>query len=157
MRYPALKAQVRLRRWRFWSSSEALDPALAPELPLAGGESAKLAAAEAAKDDKPPPRLMSVDSPCPKRMERRAFRELPEHLPRIVEVHEPESCQCPQCGEGMRRLGEDASEQLDYVPGYFRVIRHLERTPAHPINRIEELLPWRVGVLPPHRALSHAA
>jgi hypothetical protein len=35
----ALMAEVlRLRRWRFGRSSEVMDVALAPELPLAGGE-----------------------------------------------------------------------------------------------------------------------
>lgn len=122
----SMRAEIlRLRRWRFGASSEALDPALTPELPLAGGEAAKPPTALEAAQDAKPPRLISVDAPHPKRAERRALRELPEHLPRIVEVHEPESCQCPQCGEGMRRLGSDASEQLDYVPGYFRVIRHV--------------------------------
>lgn len=122
----SMRAEIlRLRRWRFGSSSEALDPALAPELPLAGGQIAKPVIAEAARDGQRPPRLMSVDAPQPKRAERRTLRELPEHLPRIVQVHEPENYRCDTCGQSMRRLGEDASEQLDYVPGYFRVIRHV--------------------------------
>ena len=37
-------------------------------------------------------------------------------------------------------------------------LRHvIERIAEHQITRIEELLPWRVGVLPPHHALSRAA
>ena len=38
---------------------------------------------------------------------------------------QPASCTCPECGGALRQLGEDASEQLDYVPGYFQVIRHV--------------------------------
>jgi transposase len=30
----------------------------------------------------------------------------------------------PDCGAGMAKLGEDATEVLDYVPGRFQVIRH---------------------------------
>ncbi|RQS25857.1 IS66 family transposase zinc-finger binding domain-containing protein, partial [Burkholderia sp. Bp8990] len=31
----------------------------------------------------------------------------------------------PECGKQMRALGEDVSEVLDYVPGYFKVLRHV--------------------------------
>jgi transposase len=51
-------------------------------------------------------------------------KPLPEHLPREVEVHEPD-CTCPNCGGVMRRLGEDVTEVLDYVPASFKVIRHV--------------------------------
>jgi transposase len=123
----SMRAEIlRLRRWRFGASSEVIDPGVAPQLPLAGGQVA--AACSFAPSNEPvqkPPRLVSVDTPRPMRAERRALRELPEYLPRIVQMHEPESCQCDCCGRTMRRLGEDASEQLDYVPGYFRVIRHV--------------------------------
>ena len=51
-------------------------------------------------------------------------RPLPAHLPRERIVHEP-SCECPQCGAAMRRIGEDVSEVLEYVPARFRVIRHV--------------------------------
>ncbi|WP_459252739.1 IS66 family transposase zinc-finger binding domain-containing protein [Paraburkholderia sp. RL18-103-BIB-C] len=33
--------------------------------------------------------------------------------------HKPQDCDCPECGGRLRKLGEDASEMLDYVPGYF--------------------------------------
>src|SRR5690606_21960025 len=41
-------------------------------------------------------------------------------------THEP-ACSCPDCGGDLRPLGEDVSEVLDYVPGRFRVIRHVRR------------------------------
>jgi transposase len=68
-------------------------------------------------------RLLSVDAP----QERipRAPRTLPPELPRVIRMHQPASCQCADCGKALRRLGEDVSEQLDYVPGYFQVIRHI--------------------------------
>ena len=32
---------------------------------------------------------------------------------------------CPSCGGALRRIGEDATETLDYVPGRFKVVRHV--------------------------------
>ena len=56
-------------------------------------------------------------------------RPLPDHLPREDVVHEPElageGCACPACGGRLARLGEDATEELEYVPASFRVIRHV--------------------------------
>ena len=46
---------------------------------------------------------------------------LPDHLPRIEEVIEPESLICA-CGVGLHCIGEDVSERLDVVPAQFRVI-----------------------------------
>ncbi len=51
-------------------------------------------------------------------------RALPGHLPRQDIVHES-SCNCPSCGASMRRLGEDVSEIIEYVPGRYQVIRHV--------------------------------
>jgi transposase len=53
-----------------------------------------------------------------------ARRPLPEHLPREQIVHDP-PCTCPACGGELRRLGEDVSEMLEYVPGRYKVIRHV--------------------------------
>ena len=57
-------------------------------------------------------------------IEKPARRPLPDHLPRQEEVHEP-SCTCPNCGGAMRKLGEDVTEVLEYVPASFKVIRHV--------------------------------
>jgi len=54
-----------------------------------------------------------------------ARKPLPEHLPRQIVTHEPAQQCCPACGGGLRHFGEDISEQLDYVPESFRVIRHV--------------------------------
>lgn len=53
-----------------------------------------------------------------------ARRPLPEHLPRQDVTH-PVPCVCPACGGALRRIGEDITETLDYVPGRFKVIRHV--------------------------------
>ncbi len=52
-------------------------------------------------------------------------RALPDHLPREVEIHEPKEKGCPACGGRVRKLGEDVSEVLEYVPARFKVIRHV--------------------------------
>ena len=64
----------------------------------------------------------------PPRKPRRQARQLPEHLPRETRVHHPNAdaaCQCSQCGARLRQIGQDVSEQLEYVPGRFKVIRHV--------------------------------
>ena len=54
-----------------------------------------------------------------------ARRPLPEHLPREVELHEPQHADCPTCGGQLSKLGEDVSEVLEYVPARFKVIRQV--------------------------------
>jgi transposase len=49
---------------------------------------------------------------------------LPPELPRTLIHHEPENTQC-RCGCQLKRIGEDVSEKLDYVPGEFTVERHI--------------------------------
>ena len=49
---------------------------------------------------------------------------LPAHLPRREIRHDPESTTCA-CGCQLKRIGEDVSEKLDYVPGSFTVERHI--------------------------------
>jgi transposase len=53
-----------------------------------------------------------------------ARRPLPDHLPREEVVH-PAPCTCPGCGGTLRKIGADVTETLDYVPGRFKVIRHV--------------------------------
>jgi len=122
----ALKAEVlRLRHWQFGRSAESFDLSVAPELPLAGGEVAAAEPLEPSNDAPQIPRLVSVDAPQPTWLSRRPAHELPADLPRVIRVHAPASCSCPECHGALRPLGEDASEQLDYVPGYVQVIRHM--------------------------------
>ena len=77
-----------------------------------------------------------------------ARRPLPEHLPREDLTHSA-PCACPSCGGALRLIGEDITETLDYVPGRFKVIRHIRAklscracdtvvaapAPDHPIAR----------------------
>jgi transposase len=77
-----------------------------------------------------------------------ARRPLPGHLPREDVIHAA-PCACPSCGGPLRRIGEEITETLDYVPGRFKVIRHVREklscracdtvvaapAPDHPIAR----------------------
>ncbi|MGM8933639.1 IS66 family transposase [Pseudomonas neustonica] len=49
---------------------------------------------------------------------------LPRELPRTLIHHEPDNTQC-RCGCQLKRIDEDVSEKLDYVPGEFTVERHI--------------------------------
>jgi len=53
-----------------------------------------------------------------------AQRLLPEHLSRENWRHSA-PCTCPSCGGALRRIGDEVAETLDYVPGRFKVIRHI--------------------------------
>jgi transposase len=53
-----------------------------------------------------------------------ARRPLPEHLPR-EDLRHPAPCTCPSCGGALRKIGDEVSETLDYVPGRFKVVRHI--------------------------------
>jgi transposase len=70
--------------------------------------------------------LTQLPTPRPRPPRARAGRQpLPDHLPRIDHRHEPESCQCGQCGRDLIPIGEDISEQLDIEPARFFVHRHI--------------------------------
>ena len=53
-----------------------------------------------------------------------ARRPLPEHLPR-EDLRHTAPCTCPSCGGALRKIGDEVSETLDYVPGRFKVVRHI--------------------------------
>lgn len=115
----ALRLQLaRLRRMQFGRSSERLRAEieqlelaledLEAEAPGAGEDAPAADAGEATKPARGKP----------------ARRPLPDHLPReVVEHAAPDAC--PACGGSLRSLGEDVTEILDWVPGRFRVVRHV--------------------------------
>ncbi len=117
-----LKFQIaKLRRMQFGRSSERVTRQIEQlELRLEELEAGEAEAiSQAAREDQPLPIRQRSQ---PKR------KKLPDHLPREEVVHEPEhdgACTCPACGGAMARLGEDVTEVLDYIPGRFRVIRHV--------------------------------
>ncbi|WP_210530875.1 IS66 family transposase zinc-finger binding domain-containing protein [Rubellimicrobium arenae] len=93
---------------RFGASSET-----AEQLQLALETSEIASAAMAAKL-----RLPDVEeTDLPKR------RPIPDHIPRQkVELTAASDC-CAGCGGALRRLGEDVTKELEYVPGRFSVNR----------------------------------
>jgi transposase len=141
-----LKFQIaKLRRMQFGRSSERLTRQIEQlELrleELEAGEAEEIV--KAATEDRPPP---IRDGDRPKR------KPLPDHLPRQETVHEPEhngACTCPACGGDMARLGEDVTEVLDYIPGRFRVIRHVR--PKYACRRCEAITQAPAPALPTPR------
>jgi len=59
---------------------------------------------------------------------------LPECLPRIEIEHDlPEDQKgCPACGEQRQRMGQEVSEQLEYFPASFQVLKHIRHKYACP-------------------------
>ncbi len=117
-----LKAQL-LRRTRalFGASSEQLGD---PQLTLIEGRPL-----DEVPTAKPPAKSKAAGAPA-------ADRKLPAHLPRDTRVHRPkttaahhdvggQACGCVACGGRLRLIGQDVSEQLEYVPARFKVIRHV--------------------------------
>src|SRR6202047_3079958 len=102
-----------LKRMRYGRSSEQLDARIAQmQLTL---EDLEASLAEKPEQLRPVPKEPAVKP---------VLRPLPAHLPREEVVHET-PCTFPACGGALRRLGEDVSEMIEYVPGRYQVIRHV--------------------------------
>lgn len=114
----ALNFEVaRLKRWRFGSSSESLDgttQAVLFDAILADTQ----AEDRAAQDQTKPP------AAAPRAKSQAVRQALPASLPRVDRHHEIDATQCA-CGQPLRRIGEEVSEQLDCVPAQFFVLRHI--------------------------------
>src|ERR1700751_2117760 len=105
---------AKLRRMHFGRKSEKLHREIEQlELRLEGLQAA------AAQPIRP------VQKPQPKAAPQRKKRALPGHLRREVHTHPPKEKCCPECGGALRKLGEDVSEMLEYIPASFFVIRHV--------------------------------
>ncbi|RZL93732.1 MAG: IS66 family transposase [Variovorax sp.] len=124
-----LKVEVAyLRRMKYGRSSEQLEHA---QLELVGGQlaqptAAPVTVAEDGGQDKS--NVASIEDARKKRKSknRPGLRELPEHLPRRTVMHTAQAgCTCEACGSGLREIGQDVSEVLDYEPGSFHVVRHV--------------------------------
>jgi transposase len=108
---------MRLKRMRFGRSSEQLDAKIAQlELTLEELEASEVQLAA-------PIATAAVAPPAVERT-RPVRKPLPAHLPRERIVHQ-DLCSCSQCGGELKKLGEDVSEVLEYVPSHFKVIRHV--------------------------------
>jgi len=106
---------AKLRRMAFGRSSEKLDSQI---------EQLELRLEDLEADEGAAP----IEIPkTPRTVAEQVRRKpLPEHLPREVLTYPPESgTTCSTCGNPMKPLGEDVSEQLEYVPASCRVIRQV--------------------------------
>jgi transposase len=117
-----LRAQLAvLRRHRFGRSSEKLDREI-EQLELVLGEleegvaESKSRAARADTKTPAPAARASEDH-------KHGRKPMPAHLPRERTVHEP-SPTCTACGGTvLRKLGEDVTELLEYIPSSFKVVQ----------------------------------
>ena len=130
-----LEGQVHdYRRTKFGPKSEKLDPAQM-ELAL---EDLETAIAETQARIAAVEKKIEASAPDPGKAaprKERKVRALPEHLPRVERVIEPESIVCP-CGCGnMVRIGEDRTERLDRVPARYEVIVTIRPKYACPKGR----------------------
>ena len=115
-RIEALEAQLALlKRRQFGQSSEKLDAAIAQ---------LELALEELQEDDGLARGRNGVDAAPMAERTRPRRAALPDHLPCDEVIHPAPEC-CPACGGTLRRLGEDAREELEYVPASFRRVRHV--------------------------------
>jgi transposase len=82
-------------------------------------------------------------------------KPLPSHLQREAVTHAPEHTCCPDCGGALKRFGEDVSEQLEYVPESFKVIRHVR--PKFACNQCERVVEAPAPSRPIERGLAGPA
>lgn len=101
------------RKARFGAKSETMD-----QLAFDLQEDAEIEAAAAAQ--KKAPTGDADEDPPTKRSHNRA--PLPDHLERHEEILSPGDA-CGDCGGALKQLGEDVTEELEYVPGHFIVKR----------------------------------
>ena len=113
-----LKGQLAAhQKARFGSKSETLD-----QLAFDLSEDKEIeAAAEAQKQDDP----AHGDAPDQPTKRKHSRKPLPDHLDRVDEVLSPGEA-CSDCGGNLRQLGEDVTEELEYIPGRF-VVRRIVR------------------------------
>jgi len=101
-----------------------------------------------------------TDKPKRKRVARRNRGNLPENLPRIEQVIEPDSLEC-SCGCGqMHKIGEDRTERLDIVPAQLRVIvtvrpKYACRTCTDGVTQAPAAAYLIEGGLPTEGAIAH--
>jgi transposase len=108
---------AKLRRMQFGRRSEKVERQIEQlELKLEELEANRCEHVQPASEA---PTTMEPPSPIRRR------HPLPEHLPRQVETHLPAEESCPECGGALKKLGEDISEMLEYIPASFTVIRHV--------------------------------
>ncbi|VWC17152.1 putative transposase [Burkholderia lata] len=105
---------AKLRRMQFGRKSEKLDRQI---------EQLELRLEDLQADEGAADMVTAHETNRPHR-EGASRKPLPDHLEREERIHLPAADDCPDCGGRFKPLGEDISEQLEYVRAHFRVIRH---------------------------------
>ena len=105
-----------LQRLQFGRRSEKLDP---DQLNLALEDLEQAVAETEAEQEKADPALKRARAET---AAGGAAASLPEHLPRVEVVIEPEDTACPCCGGAMQVIGEDRSQRLDVIPAQYQVV-----------------------------------
>jgi transposase len=60
-----------------------------------------------------------------KRRDKHGRQQLPEQLERVEIEHDLDDKSCPACGQERCRIGAEISEQLEYFPASFKVLKHV--------------------------------
>src|SRR3954464_921122 len=118
-----------LERLQFGRRSERPDP---DQLALALEDVEQAIAETEAQQEKADPAFKRA------RVERRRAGRgsLPEHLPRVEVIIEPETTACRCCGGAMQMIGEDRSSRLDVIPAQYRVL--VTRRPKYACRTCQE-------------------
>ena len=142
-----------LQRMQFGRRSEKLDP---DQLALALEDLEQAVAESDGEAEKADPQVRQARG----RERRQSRGALPEHLPRIEVVIEPETTVCPCCQGAMHVIGEDLSERLDVIPMRYQVI--VTRRPKYGCRTcasavVQAPAPPRLieGGLPTERMVAH--
>lgn len=115
-----LKGQLAAhQKARFGSKSESLD-----QLAFDLSEDAEIEAAAEAQKQLDPAHEDDAEADLPAKR-KHSRNPLPDHLDRVDEVLSPGEA-CSDCGGNLRQLGEDVTEELEYIPGRF-VVRRIVR------------------------------
>ena len=120
-----LKAQLAvLRRARFGRSSEKLDREI-EQLELVLCELEESVAESNARTEQPKQERASPARAKPADRKPGGRKPLPAHLPREQVIHQPPpACVC--CGgKVLRKIADDLTEVLEYVPSSFKVMQHV--------------------------------
>lgn len=156
-----LKFQLaRLRRQKYGSSSERIEREIGQlELRLEELEATKAEAeakAEAAAPTPAPPSATegAASQPAPAKS-KKPRRNFPQHLPRTTVLHEPQGCPTPGCDGTLRRVSEDVTEVLKYIPGRFEVERHVR--PVCSCRKCETMVQAPMPALPIPRGEADAS
>jgi transposase len=142
-----------LQRMQFGRRSERLDP---DQLALALEDLEQVVAESEAEEEKADQAVCQARG----RQRRQSRGALPDQLPRIEVVIEPETTACPCCNGAMHVIGEDRSERLDVIPARYQVI--VTRRPKYGCRTcasavVQAPAPVRLieGGLPTERMVAH--